>query len=232
MDTEAHIAYGMALAMVDGHETPSESHSPPATPPHRPLWRPFTPSPPAAADMVGGSIPGTSRAKRARSSSPVPEVAPTLEILETRERELKRFHATFREEIMAIRGLGDTLPSEPLMEGMFNTMLQRQREAAGAKDDDRVIVEIANGGNAENPLWFNMRRADQINGRVILDKLSLGLLNFRKTSKFLKISGKVEIFRNLPEILEILILLLNTKVRTIWGPQKYCLAFFDTFFYL
>ena len=73
---------------------------------------------------------------------------------------------------MMIKGLGDQLPSEELMCSMFDTVLQRQREAVRAKDDDRVILEIENGENAENPLWFNMRRADQINGRVILDKLA------------------------------------------------------------
>ena len=74
--------------------------------------------------------------------------------------------------MIAVKGLGNELPSEELMEGMFDTVLQRQREAVQAKDEDRVIVEIQNAESAEKPLWFNLRRADQINGRVILDKLS------------------------------------------------------------
>lgn len=72
---------------------------------------------------------------------------------------------------MLVRGLGDTLPSEDLMVDMFDTILQRQQEAVSAKDSDRVIMEISNSENSENPLWFSLRRADQITGRVILDKL-------------------------------------------------------------
>ena len=100
------------------------------------------------------------------------EVQPTLEVLETKERYLKRFKATFREEVMQVQGLGAELPSEELMENMFDTVLQRQREAVQAKDDDRVILEVQNGESTENPVWFSLRRADQLNGRVVLDKLS------------------------------------------------------------
>jgi hypothetical protein len=55
---------------------------------------------------------------------------------------------------------------------MFDTMLQRQREAVQAKDDDRVILEIQNAESAENPLWFSMRRVDQLSGHIVLDKLT------------------------------------------------------------
>ncbi|XP_026291679.2 uncharacterized protein LOC113216148 [Frankliniella occidentalis] len=58
------------------------------------------------------------------------------------------------------------------MEGMFDTALQRQRDALHAKDDDRAIVEIRNGEHDANPIWFSMRRVDQLNGRVILDKVT------------------------------------------------------------
>ncbi|KAK3910197.1 Octanoyltransferase [Frankliniella fusca] len=111
--------------------------------------------------------------KRPREEDEKPEeVQPTLEVLQTRERHLKRFRATFREEVMLIRGLGDALPSEDLMVGMFDSAIQRQRDAVHAMDDDRVTLEIENSVSAENPIWFSMCRADQLNGRVILDKLS------------------------------------------------------------
>ncbi len=95
-----------------------------------------------------------------------------VEVLQSRERHLKRFRATFREEVMAVRGLGDSLPSEDLMVDLFSSVLQRQKNALQAADDDKVIVEIQNGEHDANPIWFSMRRADQINGRVIVDKVS------------------------------------------------------------
>ena len=154
-DSQAEVTRDMALAMVGGAERSLDGESQ-NTPPH----------------------PATPRGKRARSPSPEPEpepepeVQPELEVLESRERELKRFKTKFREEVMLIKGLGDALPSEQLMEGMFDSIVSRQRDAAGAQDDDRAIVEIRSTENVENPLWLSMRRTDQINGRVILDKLS------------------------------------------------------------
>lgn len=68
--------------------------------------------------------------------------------------------------------LGDELPSEQVMESLFDALLQRQRDAVQAQDDDRVILEIQNSENSENPIWFSMRKANQFNGKVVLDKLS------------------------------------------------------------
>ncbi|XP_052125924.1 uncharacterized protein LOC127749915 [Frankliniella occidentalis] len=93
--------------------------------------------------------------------------------MQTRERVLKRFKdIKFREEVIVIKGLGESLPSEALMTSMFDKVLERQRTAVGSKDDDMVVLEIANNHNVENPLWFSMRRADQLSGQVVIDKLS------------------------------------------------------------
>ncbi|XP_052128322.1 uncharacterized protein LOC127750509 [Frankliniella occidentalis] len=98
---------------------------------------------------------------------------PTLEVLQTRERVLKRFNdLKFREEVMVIKGLGKSLPSDELMSSMFDTVIERQRAAVGAKDDDRAILEIGNSHNVDSPLWFSMRRADQLSGDVVLQKLT------------------------------------------------------------
>ncbi|KAK3922095.1 putative DNA polymerase [Frankliniella fusca] len=159
-DPHAALTYRMALAMCG-----TGANAPP---------RPSTPPPPCpATPPPHPASPGPSRstAKRLREEDEE-EVTPTIEVLQSRERELKRFKAKFREETMQINGLGNTLPSEEVMEGLFNTVLQRQREAVGAKDDDRVIVEIQDAENVDNPLWFSMRRADQLSGRVVLDKLA------------------------------------------------------------
>ena len=180
-DPQAEETRNFALSMIGGGEPldspPSSPARPgsPCAPPPKGLWRPWTPSP-------GG--------KRDRSPSPepepevepesAPEVQPEIEIVQSRERYLRRFKTTFREEIAKIKGLGDSLPSDNLMEGMFDTLLARQREALQAKDDDRVILEIENARSTENPLWFNLRRVDQLNGRVILDKLSR-VLNSNQT---------------------------------------------------
>ena len=175
-DPHATLTYRMALAMTGGHMTlrPRPGRARPSTPPPStpPPSTPITPTP----TLPPPTTPNTP--KRARSPSPEvmpaaePEVNPELEILQSRERELKRFKTNFREEVALVKGLGNTLPSEQLMESLFDTMLNRQREAVQAKDDDRVILEIQNAEHAENPLWFNMRRTDQLNGRVVLDKLA------------------------------------------------------------
>ena len=158
-DPQAALTYRMALTMIGGSARPS-------SPPPSPLAQPGTPpgSPPAP--------PQTAKRPRDEEEDGAEESSPTLEVLESRERELKRFKTKFREEVMLVKGLGDALPSEPLMEGLFNTMLDRQKEAVEAKPDDRVILEIQSDENVGNPLWFSMRRTDQLNGRVILDKLS------------------------------------------------------------
>ncbi|KAK3932712.1 putative DNA polymerase [Frankliniella fusca] len=161
-DPHVNLTYRMALAMCGaGSNAPPR----PATPPPRPA------TPPAGPSRARSPQPGPSKRPREENEKPE-EDQPTLEVLQSRERELKRFKTKFREETIQISGLGDTLPSEEVMEGLFDTVLQRQREAVSAKDDDRVIVEIQNAENVDNPLWFSMRRADQINGRVVLDKLA------------------------------------------------------------
>jgi hypothetical protein len=129
-----------------------------------------------AMQMVGGSFepqPGEKRPREPELDPELePESQPTIEILQSRERELKRFKTKFREEIAQIKNLGTELPDEEMMASMFDAMLTRQREAVNAKDDDRVILEIENAASADNPLWFSMRRTDQMSGQVILDKLS------------------------------------------------------------
>ncbi|KAK3931295.1 putative DNA polymerase [Frankliniella fusca] len=161
-DPHVNLTYRMALAMCGaGSNAPPR----PATPPPRPA------TPPAGPSRARSPQPGPSKRPREEDEKPE-EDQPTLEVLQSRERELNRFKTKFRENTIQISGLGDTLPSEEVMEGLFDTVLQRQREAVSAKDDDRVIVEIQNAENVDNPLWFSMRRADQINGRVVLDKLA------------------------------------------------------------
>ncbi|KAK3926345.1 putative DNA polymerase [Frankliniella fusca] len=161
-DPQALLTFRMALAMCG-----AGSNAPP---------RPATPPPRPASPQPGPSScsprPAEGATKRPREEGEEEVVTPTIEVLQSRERELKRFKTKFREEIVQISGLGDTLPSEEVMMGLFDSLLQRQREAVSAKDDDRVIVEIENAENVDNPLWFSMRRADQINGRVVLDKLA------------------------------------------------------------
>ena len=187
-DPQAHLTYRLALAMVGGRVATRATPSP-ATPPQsstRPATtRSTTPEPRAATpELRSATPPGTpprpaspqpSSSKRAREDEGQDEVEPlepTLEVIESRERYLKRFKSKFRDEVMVIKGLGNELPSESLMEGMFNTMLERQKDAVQAKPDDRAILEIQSTENAENPLWFSLRRVDQLDGRVILDKLS------------------------------------------------------------
>ncbi|KAK3910705.1 Glutamyl-tRNA(Gln) amidotransferase subunit E [Frankliniella fusca] len=142
-DRQALLTYRMALAMVGGSVDEL-----PLTPPQE------------------EPQPGPSKRRREEV-----ELKPTLEVLQTRERHLRRFNTVFREEVMQISGLGDGLPSEEVMVGLFDSALQRQRDAVGAKDDDRVILEIENAENADNPLWLSLRRADQVSGQVLLDKL-------------------------------------------------------------
>ena len=185
-DTDAALTHRMALAMVGGRVA-TRSTQRPATPEPvprsaTPEQRPAAPEPrsatPRPAPPPHSPQPGPSKRPREEADPDDAEVAdeevaqPTLEVLQTRERELKRFKAMFREEVMLIKGLGASLPSEELMEGMFDAVLHRQKEAVQATDDDRVILEIQNGENADNPLWFSMRRVDQLSGRVILDKLT------------------------------------------------------------
>lgn len=151
-DPSAAQTYRMALGMIGGSSTPTSVPDTPLSPP--------SPSP----------RPGPSKRPRDDEENEPPQ--PTIEVLESRERDLKRFKTKFREEIMAVKGLGSALPSEPLMEGMFDTILERQKDAVNAKPHDRAILEIQSMENSENPLWFSMRRVDQLCGRVVLDKLS------------------------------------------------------------
>ena len=183
-DPQAPLTYRLAMGMIGGRvvtRTTPRSATPPqsptrsatpcsATPPQTPT-RPATPRPTTPESATRSPQPGPS--KRSLEDSGEEAEQPTLEILETRERYLKRFKTTFREEVMLIKGLGGTeMPSEELVCSLFDSVLQRQREAVQAKDDDRVIVEIQSTESVENPLWFGLRRTDQLNGRVVLDKLS------------------------------------------------------------
>lgn len=52
----------------------------------------------------------------------------------------------------------------------FDGIIQRQREAGGANDHDRCILEIS-GSEEDKAVWFTLRRVDQINGQVVADKL-------------------------------------------------------------
>ncbi|KAK3918067.1 putative DNA polymerase [Frankliniella fusca] len=162
-DRQALLTYRMALAMVGGSvdELPL---TPPQEEPQPGPSRP--PSPQPGPSRPPSPQPGPSKRRREEV-----ELKPTLEVLQTRERHLRRFNTVFREEVMQISGLGDGLPSEEVMVGLFDSALQRQRDAVGAKDDDRVILEIENAENADNPLWLSLRRADQLSGQVLLDKL-------------------------------------------------------------
>lgn len=196
-DSQAEVTRDMALAMVGGHRDPAAEGEGPRTDPPRPAspaprtapprpWRPWSPSPPPGTPPRTATPPRQprgstatpeghpqARAQGKRPRSPSPEPAPehpTLEVLQSRERHLRRFNAVFREEVMQINGLGNALPNEEVMVDLFDTVLARQREALQAKDDDRVILEIQNTLSV-NPLWFSMRRCDQLNGQVILDKL-------------------------------------------------------------
>ncbi|KAK3908802.1 putative DNA polymerase [Frankliniella fusca] len=174
-DPHAALTYRMALAMAGcGSNAPTRPATPPARPAPSPQPGPSrarSPSPEPGPSKPRS--PETAKRPREAEDQEEEEEGPTLEVLQTRERVLKRFNNTrFREETIQIKGLTSALPSEQLLVNMFDTILQRQREATQAKDDDRVILEIQPSEGTQNPLWFSMRRADQINGQVIMDKLS------------------------------------------------------------
>ena len=190
-DPQATLAYRLALAMVGGSHAPpapttpqeeaadepstSESTPCPTTPCHA-TPRPTSPSSEDADELSTPESPqpGTSKRAREEDEDPLEEPPqPTLEVLETRERKLKRFNnLAFREEMFLVKGLGNELPSEDLMVSLFDTMLQRQREAVQAKDDDKVVLNIENSDTPDKPIWFKIRRTDQLNGQVVLDKLT------------------------------------------------------------
>ncbi|KAK3911543.1 putative DNA polymerase [Frankliniella fusca] len=191
-DSHAALTYRMALAMVGcgSNVPPTSSASPvrPATPPARPTPSPEqgpsrAPSPPPSPSRLRSPSPQTGPSKRPREedSQGEEEEGPTLEVLQSRERKLKRFDGvTFREEVIAIRGLGDSLPDEPTMVSLFDTVIQRQKKAVGAKDTDKVVLELQGSENGENPIWLSMRNADQLDGRVVLDRLTR-VLNSNET---------------------------------------------------
>ncbi|XP_026288125.2 uncharacterized protein LOC113213318 [Frankliniella occidentalis] len=181
-DRQSAVTYRMALAMV-GQGSECASAATAAEPQPGPS-RPATPRPPSPQPG-----PSKRRLEEEKEGEEEEDESPTLEVLQTEEREIKRFKTKFREEIMLVKGLGNTLPSEEVMEGLFDTVLQRQREAVDAKDDDRVIVEIENGESADNPLWLSLRKTSQLNGRVILDKLSR-ILNSNQT---FMVDGKLKL---------------------------------------
>ncbi|KAK3929146.1 putative DNA polymerase, partial [Frankliniella fusca] len=161
-DPQALLTFRMALAMV-GQGSPD--------PPNHPAAPPVQSGPPSP--QPGPSRPPSPQPGDKRPLEEVGEAEqPTLEVLQSRERHLKRFKTTFREEVVQIKGLGESLPSDQLMEEMFDTVLARQRDAVHAKDDDRVILEIESSENADNAVWFSLRKTSQINGRIVLDKLT------------------------------------------------------------
>lgn len=100
------------------------------------------------------------------------KVVPTIELIRTITRYLKRFKLDFREEIFAIQNLGNTLDLHENMADLFDTMLNRQREAVNANAGDMCVIEVRGSETVDKPVWFSLRRTDQINGHVILDKIS------------------------------------------------------------
>ena len=95
---------------------------------------------------------------------------PTLEVLETRQRYLNRFKTSFREEVVAVRGMAAFDDPEQAIHSLFDTVIERQREIVGAKGHDRCILEIS-GNEQDKAVWFSLRRVDQLNGHVVADKL-------------------------------------------------------------
>ncbi|KAK3926575.1 putative DNA polymerase [Frankliniella fusca] len=173
-DPHAVLTYRMALAMVGRGSNTAPVR--PATPPARPAPSPQpglsmarSPSPQPGPSKPRSPQPGPSKRPREEEDE---EEGPTLEVLQTRERVIKRFKTKFREEVIQIKGMTGALPSEQLMADMFDTILRRQRVATQAKDDDRVILEIQSSEDTQNPLWFSMRRTDQMTGQVVIDKLA------------------------------------------------------------
>ena len=151
-------------------------------------WRPWqagNPSDVAArmeVDSQNGSAvsdtptSGSSR-KRERAISVTEEEnetdGPTIEILESGQRHIARFKSDFREEVFRISGLGDSLSNlESQIVNLFDTMLERQREAVSARNEDTCFVEVRSNESSHKPIFFSLRRSDQINGQVILDKIS------------------------------------------------------------
>ncbi|KAK3915759.1 putative DNA polymerase [Frankliniella fusca] len=96
---------------------------------------------------------------------------PVIELVASTERYLARFRTSFRQETFHVSNLRDRLlRNEEYMTTLFDQLLQRQIQVLNAKEDDRCVLELR--GNDENrPIYFHLRPVNQLNGRVILDKL-------------------------------------------------------------
>lgn len=132
-----------------------------------------------ATEEASGSSSGTAEASDSSSSpaskkrSADPEVPPSINILESRERYLSRFKTTFREEVVSLSGLsGGDWELDAHVTHLFDTLLERQRQAVNAEPEDRCIVEIRSSETVDKPVWFSLRRNDQLNGDIIVTRMS------------------------------------------------------------
>ena len=73
---------------------------------------------------------------------------------------------------MTVNNFSHTLNINQHLIDLFDTILERQREAVGARDEDKCFVEVRGSEQVGKPIWFSLRQSNQINGQVILDKIS------------------------------------------------------------
>ena len=133
--------------------------------------------------------------KRSRESEGDGDM-PKIEILESSERYLKNFKTTFREETIKLSDLGDTLPEDIQMTELFDTILIRHQELVQAKDDDRCCVEIRSSEHCK-PIWCHVRRAGQISGEVMLNKLTT---TFNSKESFLVDGTLIVNYKHIPTL--------------------------------
>lgn len=157
----------------------SPGHQPQDGPPP---WRPWessssaiSPSPPNDSPL-SSPVPESRREKRRASTDAAEceeEVSePSIEMLQSRERFVKTFKSTFREEVMCVRGLRSFLDPDQGVMSLFDTIVKRQIDAVQAKDHDRCYMEVRGSNRDSKPINFHLRRVDQLSGRVIADKLA------------------------------------------------------------
>ncbi|KAJ1526547.1 hypothetical protein ONE63_008134 [Megalurothrips usitatus] len=141
---------------------------------------PRSTSPRAATPRPATPRPASPRAATPRPALPdaaedvdTEEEEPTIEVLQSRERYLTRFKSSFREEVMSVKGMASFIDPNDAIVTLFDTVIQRQCEAVDARPHDRCVMEIRGSEDDEKPVWFSLRRTDQLSGQVIADRLAL-----------------------------------------------------------
>ncbi|XP_034245731.1 uncharacterized protein LOC117647869 [Thrips palmi] len=192
-----HTAYHLARLMHGGAVTRSQARTASEVtpdPPNQPVEAdasqedvvvtPDLPHDTAKDRNDGMDLPEGTPQKRSREDSDTEEDeeglnddeggedGPTIEVIQSTTRYLRRFQLEFREEIFCIKNLGNTLNIHQNLVNLFDTMLERQKKAVNAKKGDSCIVEVRGSESLATPVWFSLRLCEQISGQVILDKIA------------------------------------------------------------